>query len=249
MSHNIEVVAGSSKKLLVGGKYCDRDIIVKALYKDVEEQEKTVEITESGVYEVTPDSGKLLSKVTAKVNVSGGLPPSEQLNYTWWVGPYWVDGRYYDGNPPNPILVIPETFDDGVNGEGNVEQIAGNAFYGDQYIVAVIFPSTCSWVDGNAFSECPNLRAVFNLPTCSSFAFSGSDVQYVQYADGATVRDYVFTNTPRIFDFTKYTRVATLEGTNGIPIVEGLDIHVPYWLVDEWSSATNWTLYSQYIHG
>ena len=37
-----------------------------------EEQEKTIDITENGTTEVVPDDGKVLSKVTVNVDVSGG---------------------------------------------------------------------------------------------------------------------------------------------------------------------------------
>lgn len=51
-----------------------------------EEQEKTVTITANGTAEITPDSGKTLSKVTAVVNVpqsGGGGPMSPEEMYEW----------------------------------------------------------------------------------------------------------------------------------------------------------------------
>ena len=51
-----------------------------------EEQEKTVTITANGTLEITPDSGKTLSKVTAVVNVpqsGGGGPMSPEEMYEW----------------------------------------------------------------------------------------------------------------------------------------------------------------------
>ena len=46
-----------------------------------EEQEKTIDITENGTTEVTPDSGKVLSKVTVNVEVeSGGGDPYAVVN-------------------------------------------------------------------------------------------------------------------------------------------------------------------------
>lgn len=44
-------------------------------------QEKTVEITENGEYEIVPDDGYTLSKVVATVNVMGGDP---ELPPGWW---------------------------------------------------------------------------------------------------------------------------------------------------------------------
>lgn len=50
------------------------------------EQEKTVTITANGTTEITPDSGKTLSKVTAVVTVpqsGGGAPMSPEEMYEW----------------------------------------------------------------------------------------------------------------------------------------------------------------------
>ena len=63
-------------------------------------QEKTIDITENGTYEVTPDSGYALSKVTAKVNVAssggGGGDPTlpegyVRCGYIRFVGEQIVD--------------------------------------------------------------------------------------------------------------------------------------------------------------
>ena len=70
--HSITVESGNSVLLPTGGKYCDRDIVVTG--GDPLTQEKSVEITENGIVQITPDEGYALSKVTANVNVasSGG---------------------------------------------------------------------------------------------------------------------------------------------------------------------------------
>lgn len=47
-----------------------------------EEQEKTIDITENGTTEVTPDDGKVLSKVTVNVDVEQGITPSGTLEIT-----------------------------------------------------------------------------------------------------------------------------------------------------------------------
>lgn len=74
--HNITVDRGTSLRLKTAGKYCDRDILVTATGgsggSSKPEQEKTVDITENGTTEVTPDEGKVLSKV--KVNVDVPIP-------------------------------------------------------------------------------------------------------------------------------------------------------------------------------
>lgn len=47
-----------------------------------EEQEKTIDITENGTTEVTPDDGKVLSKVTVNVDVEKSITPSGTLEIT-----------------------------------------------------------------------------------------------------------------------------------------------------------------------
>lgn len=81
--HNITVDSGTSLRLKTAGKYCDRDILVTATGgsggSSKPEQEKTVDITENGTTEVTPDEGKVLSKVTVNVEVpipEGYIKPS-----------------------------------------------------------------------------------------------------------------------------------------------------------------------------
>lgn len=63
-----------------------------------EEQEKTVDITENGTTEVVPDEGKVLSKVTVKVDVSGGGEyieyPLPQDDYVYYRYPPCNEERY-----------------------------------------------------------------------------------------------------------------------------------------------------------
>lgn len=81
--HNITVDSGTSLRLKTAGKYCDRDILVTATGgsggSSKPEQEKTVDITENGTTAVTPDEGKVLSRVTVNVDVpipEGYIQPS-----------------------------------------------------------------------------------------------------------------------------------------------------------------------------
>lgn len=91
--HNITVDSGTSLRLKTAGKYCDRDILVTATGgsggSSKPEQEKTVDITENGTTEVTPDEGKVLSKV--KVNVD--VPDKYNEGYEVGFEEGYIDGK------------------------------------------------------------------------------------------------------------------------------------------------------------
>lgn len=112
---------GAGVQLHTGGKYCSYDILVasekldgplaeqseligqiKTVLADKlvggvckPEQEKTAVITENGEYEITPDDGHVLSKVTVTANVAGGdpeLPPGwRRCGYILFTGEQTVD--------------------------------------------------------------------------------------------------------------------------------------------------------------
>lgn len=70
-------------------------------------QEKTVDITENGKVEVTPDEGYALSKVTANVNVPDFWDVFQEngtrTNYEQcFNGDWWTQGRF---NPKYPIVI------------------------------------------------------------------------------------------------------------------------------------------------
>lgn len=97
----IQVEGSTPVRLPTAGKYCDRDVIVtpedltenlsnqEALITQIQAalagkaapgaglptQEKAMEITENGTYEVTPDDGYALSRVAVTANVAAGGDP------------------------------------------------------------------------------------------------------------------------------------------------------------------------------
>lgn len=61
--------------------------VVESIDTSKPEQEKTIDITENGTTEVTPDEGKVLSKVTVNVDVESGGGSSD--NEEWFRG--WIE--------------------------------------------------------------------------------------------------------------------------------------------------------------
>lgn len=112
---------GAGVLIRTGEKYCPSDILVTseklddplteqaALIEQIKtvlagkrvsgaakpEQEKTVEITENGEYEIVPDEGYVLSRVVVTVDVAGGdpdLPPGyHKVDYIQFTGTQFVD--------------------------------------------------------------------------------------------------------------------------------------------------------------
>lgn len=68
--------------------------VVESIDTSKEEQEKTISITENGTTEVTPDEGKVLSKVTVNTNVESGGGSGEEF-----VGIKYSDFDSVRGNP------------------------------------------------------------------------------------------------------------------------------------------------------
>lgn len=79
------------------------------------------------------------------------------IEYTYYG--YSVVG--YVGNEQN--ITIPASYNDGVNGSGQVVRIANDAFNGNTDIISVTLPNSIKYIGEFAFSYCDSLQAI-NLP-------------------------------------------------------------------------------------
>lgn len=167
---------------------------------------------------------------------------------------YVVRGR---GSCTDSVVVIPETYDDGVHGEypvtgiGKEDDLAqDSAFCNDKLIETVILPTTHSFtVYSNAFRN-STLKRVINYQDGLSLWSSGLSLEYISFVSGASLESYDFCNlasTNVTYDFSKVTSVAPLYDVSYITVGEGTKILVPPHLLDEWKVATNWVEYSDYI--
>lgn len=222
----------------------------------VELQEKIVEITESGVYEVTPDSGKLLSKVTANVEVasSGG----DKVYSKWLSYEIYLTGKEWsvwggNGGFTGSKLVIPPVHHDSIYGELPVTNIKVGGFAENKNIVSVE-ADTINSTDGDSFSGCSNLRylSIKGFTGFPSFAFYGlSSLSHVVFGKNLTqISWWCFKgcSPTAIFDFSECSSIPMLEETETFgTLTTGAKIIVPYSLIDEWKVATNWTEYADYI--
>lgn len=224
----------------------------------VEIQEKVVEVTENGTVEILPDTGKVLGKVTAKVN-AGKPEYSEGLLYGYYDFDESVrcTGR---GSCTDEVIRVSDKATVEIPGkypveyvEGTVAHFAYNAFEGDEKVVEVHLPTTFTNMGGMAFGNCPNLKRMYmpgvayfasfelsNLPSLV-LAIFGKDLHGIGggFANGGT---------KTLFDFTDCTMVPDLDSYGyGSEFGTNPTIRVPKALYNEWITATNWTAYADFI--
>ena len=99
--------------------------LIDSIAKAKPEQAKTVEIAENGDFTVTPDVGKVLSAVTAKVNVSGGAV--ESVNGQTGVVNLGAGDVGAIPNSAAPVEVPPENTLDIIQSAGKLVAKGGDA--------------------------------------------------------------------------------------------------------------------------
>ena len=177
---------------------------------------------------------------------------SEGLEYVSNTSSYDVIGR---GSCLDSVIVIPETFDDGVHGELPVRRITGvenneedGAFANDQTIEEIVLPESGVYIDWHAFKG-SSLKSVRNYFGGASFWSAGLALEYVSFIDGVGIDNYDFweVNRALTLDFSRHTAVPEFTDTEYLAIHPDLKILVPLELYDEWIAATNWAEYAEYI--
>lgn len=212
-------------------------------------QKKTVTYDTSGVYEILPDAGKLLRKVIVNVS-AGGVQYSEGLSYFYNDGSYLIMG---DGDWVGEDLIIPPTHDDGTNGEHPVDELGFSIFGNNTMIKSATLPETIDLIGATIFENCPNLTHLYipYIRYVASFCVWGlTGLEYVKFKDISSIEGGNFAggNKFTVYDFKECTSIPTLECYEvGEQFGENPIIRVPASLLDEWKSATNWTLYADYI--
>lgn len=192
-----------------------------------------------------------------RIEAVGEIPPLTPAvglaySYDGTLGGYICTGR---GECTDKFLVIPDKYDDGVNGEALVLQIGANAFQNDLEIVELVLPSHGAIHDSRTFMSCTNLERVENCYAAGThegqFAFYGcSKLAHVHFIKDGYISSFMFENNanPATYDFTDCTAVLSIGSlSNNISTGSGTQYLVPAALYDEWCAATNWTEYSHLI--
>ena len=126
-----------------------------------------------------------------------------------------------------------------------------NAFNGCSSLTSVSFPEVTS-IDQGAFASCSGLTSVSFLVATSigSAAFAScSGLTSASFPKATSIDDYAFqscSSLTTIYVGTESDTVCTLSSTNAIPS-SVTDIYVPYFLVDSYKSATNWSSFASKI--
>ena len=243
MSYRFEIAAGKSKRFPVGGKYCENDIVVTA---------------------VGGSDAPSAPDEPATPEYSEGL----LIEWDEWGGNYYVvNGR---GSCTDSVVVIPETYNDGVHGRACVEKLGKTTIYNpdtwmeetvyvfgwdDAALVEIYLPSTRDHAfNSNSLRECPNLKKIYGVSNPSSFEVMNlPSLEYVEFRKGTSFIGGYFGNGTSgvVYDFSKCTTVPSLDsysdeycigefGSNPI-------IKVPKYLLERWKQATNWVQYADYI--
>ena len=136
-----------------------------------------------------------------------------------------------------------------------VTSIGSYAFNSCYSLASVTIPDEVTSIDNNAFSSCTSLVRVTipdGVTSISSRAFSFcSSLTRVTIPDGVTsISNNAFSacSGMRYYDFSVCTAIPSLSNTNafnGIP--SDCQMLIPTALYDEWSAATNWTTYANYM--
>lgn len=140
MSFNIEIAAGSNKRLLVGGKYCTEDIVVSSPYVEgvKPEVELNLDITENGAQVHTPAEGTVYNKVSFNVNVPQG-----------------------EGGTDNSVLAsLIDRSITKIEIPKGITAIGKCAFLGCAKINTIDIPEGITAIGDSAFSGCAKINAI-----------------------------------------------------------------------------------------
>lgn len=216
-------------------------------------QEKTVEITENGTVEITPDEGYALSKVTANVDVPSNV--DESTNTEWFANLITNDAvEVYNDKAKDTLAAYAFYEKDGVTRIElpNIEYLKERCFYGCANLETLLLPSLVGYTYQYMASGCSKLVDVdiHGTSYVSSYTFQNcTSLKKVDLHRVGTIATYAFTGSTKFETLIIRTdSVPTLGGTNAFQntkIKSGGTgyIYVKSALIDEFKTSTNWSTF------
>ena len=193
------------------------------------------------------------------------------LTYTYSNNAYEVTG--YEGTPDD--VIIPSTYDDGVNGEHPVTSIGDSAFEICSSLTSITIPDSVTSIGNYAFSDCIGLTSVTIGNSVTSIGIEAFSYCYnltkITIPDSVTsIGDYAFYGCINLtsvtiggsvtsigedaFEYcsslTSITIKATTPPTLGSGAFEDTNdcpMYVPEESVEAYKTATNWNTYASRI--
>lgn len=234
--------------------------------KKLEQQTKTLEVSENGSYDVIPDEDKTLSSV--KIDVA--VPTKEEILKTL------IDGSINEVVVSEGIEKIrPAAFRECTNLTkavlpSTLTKVSKQAFYLCDQLTDINFPDGITAIGNSAFSGCYKLSSVtlpesvtsiestaFNWCAITEFTFPNKvsliDDRVLLSCTSLTkvkapsavqkIEDYAFGDCSlcTLYDFSESQVVPTLYNVNAFNNINpDAKILVPAFLYNEWITATNW---------
>lgn len=263
MSIDITVAAGAKTRLLTAGKYCADDIVITAAggsggEEEIPDDGKTrifIHLTEG---RTSPVLG-CCPKGTVTIDWGDGTEPDTLTGTSDTVVKYTEPHEYAEPGDYVITLTVDGTF--GIAGTSRSKLLgytSGNSDMDYHYIMAikkVIVGDNVIKIASNAFSYCCGLSNITILDSVTSifaYAFSYcyglSNITIPDSVTGISNNAFAFCYAMRYYDFSGCTDVPALANTSAfIGIADDCEMLIPAALYDEWSTATNWSTYADYM--